>query len=106
MFVPDDLRRLAREVASYPDGVYRFFLGEIRRQKRSLRLGKPVKRVVRSSVRRDARDVKTSLAVRDRDGWQCRSCKRQFTRPGSGELAVGETSGLTNAHVIPRRFLL
>src|SRR5438270_3210473 len=71
MFVPDDLRRLAREVASYPDGVYRFFLGEIRRQKRSLRLGKPVKRVVRRSVRRNAQDVRWSNEIRGRD-YVCR----------------------------------
>ena len=98
-----ELRHWAHKIARLSDGQYRWLMGEIRRTKKSLRTGKPA-RVLRSRIKVDSRDIRTSLAVRDQGGWQCRSCKRQFERPGSGVLQPGETSGLTNAHIISRSY--
>ena len=111
----DGLRRLAYDLVRMDDGKYRWFVGELRRQKRSLRIGKPVRKVARQGIRRNVQDEQTSLAVRDRDGWKCRNTssfflcpnrKRVFRRPKSGELESGESSGLENMHIIPRRFKL
>ncbi|HEV2173137.1 MAG TPA: HNH endonuclease signature motif containing protein [Nitrospira sp.] len=85
---------LAKRIAALPDGQYRWFLGLVRREKKALRTGKPVKRVSRT-IRQDARDIRWAHDVRDRDQWTCRRC---------GAMKVNGAR-IEAAHIVPRRYV-
>lgn len=80
-------------VSSLPVGEYRQVLGAIRRAWKSRQTGKPVKRLYRR-VRLDAKRVRWSHDVRDRDGWTCRKC-------GASKLGGAVIEG---AHIVPATY--
>ena len=67
------LQRYVKAIVALPDGHYRWVLGQIRRQKRAQRTGKPVARVPRRGIRMNADDLRWSKAIRERDPI-CRVC--------------------------------
>jgi hypothetical protein len=112
------------QIAALPTGRFNYFVTMLRRAHRG---DLDVRIPNRWRVKRDSRDARTSLAVRDRDEWMCRNggsnrrvrnlvvnlghdrifflCPYMgivFPRPGDGELESGQSSGLENMHVISR----
>lgn len=83
-----------RYVSSLPVGEYRQVLGAIRRAWKSKQTGKSVKRLPRR-LRLDAKGIRWSHDVRDRDKWMCRRC---------GAMKAGGAY-LEAAHIVPRKYL-
>ena len=109
-------RRLIAQLVALPDGVFRWVAGEARKQRKSKRTGKPVRRLSRS-IRITGADQRTSDQVRENAGWRCTndgtvgtfgySCPNRSGRVDSGPRAPGASGdswNLTNMHIISRRY--
>jgi hypothetical protein len=83
-----------REIVALEPGKYRYFLGQLRRARR----GDLTRKVPSRRIRRDARDVAWSKAVRERDPW-CRGKWGVF-----GASTRNDHSSEEGAHVVPRGY--
>jgi len=80
-----ELRHWAHKIARLSDGQYRWLMGEIRRTKKSLRTGRPVRSSHKARYVGGIRVLKRSTLhqhwsdrVRKRDKWTCQRCHRYF----------------------------